>query len=223
MTRTLVGVIGVAGDLGSQVVSWIRDAGYETMCADTATIDSPTIEEVLKECQIVHFCIPQSGFQRQFTARKGQMLILHDSVMSTSKAINTQYFSSKAHVIHMLMNSSRTAVIEPAPAVDLKKHLQSIGCSPVPMAIDEHDRMMARSQTPLALLVKLLLDDLRGWHDRKLLTPSGEVLLEALEARAINWTEQTMRSLLSNPQIRPLLDEMQLLITDQRGYNKANE
>jgi hypothetical protein len=46
-----------------------------------------------------------------------------------------------------------------------------------------------------------------------LLTTSGEVLLETLRARSSTWTESTVRSLLQNPQIIHLIDDMTVLIS----------
>lgn len=164
---------------------------------------------------IIHFCIPADGFTKKYSIKPGQIIILHDSVMATSETISTKFFNGKASVIHMLMNEASTVVIDSASPnqQNVIQHMRSLGMLPKIMTIIEHDRIMSRSQAPLAVLTALLKEDLEMWQSEMLLTTSGEVLLETLRARSSTWTESTVRSLLQNPQIIHLIDDMTVLIS----------
>jgi hypothetical protein len=81
---------------------------------------------------------------------------------------------------------------------------------------------MARSQAPLALLLKTLIPYLYEKETDGLLTASGQLLADTLKSREIMWTPATIQSILRNPQLGRLIDDMQATLT-KVGYNKDNE
>lgn len=210
----LVGVVGSSGDLGRQVAGVARERGFTVLSSDTKASDSTSLQTIMDESDIVHFCIPPTGFEHSHTLRRGQLILLHDSVMATSEEINDEHFEGQADIVHMLMNANKSVVIEQNnPHKDhVKSHVGALGLKAIEMSASEHDHIMAHSQAPLAILVQMLLPDLKQWQERGFLTPSGDALLSALDARAANWTDQTMNSLLRNPELSVLVEGIQTII-----------
>lgn len=208
-----VGIIGALGDLGSQLATLERSKDREIVICDHKDINLATIDTVMRTCEIVHFCVPEGAFKRPIRVRQGQIVVLHDSVMAVSKRINQTFFSHKAHIVHMLMNTTQTVIIDSQSRSSLlEHHMKSIGCVVRRMSTIDHDTLMARSQAPLALLVTILLDDLRSWQKNALLANSGEILLQTLESRAVAWTPPTLQTILKNPEITLLIDDMKRII-----------
>lgn len=138
------------------------------------------------------------------------IIVLHDSVMATSFSANRAHLDGQAGVVHMLMNESNTVIVAqdmPHSRV-LTKHFKQLGCRVVKMTSEDHDILMARTQAPFALLCKSLLPFLHQKEQQGLLTPSGTLLAETLRARELAWTEATMSSILRNPQIEQLLEDI---------------
>jgi hypothetical protein len=148
----------------------------------------------------------------------GVKLILHDSVMHNSVAavekLRARGVKSEIAIIHCLVNPERTVAIakDYNNALWISEHIRSIGLSPQSLTIKDHDTLMAHSQAPLAILCQLLVPKLDSYAARGLLTPSAQALRSALENRASNWTEAALQTILSNPMLPDLLDEMREVI-----------
>jgi len=154
--KQTIGVIGSLGDLGSQLVRRAKKYGFLVREFDIA--DRHTNTEELSDCEIIHVCAPLENFT--LPPVRG-LMILHDSVMDTSRRFNDQ-LDQKAAVVHLLMNSAQRAVVagDQPNAKAAASHLQQLGFNPISMPVDEHDRIIARSQAPLALLCDALLPEL---------------------------------------------------------------
>lgn len=141
----------------------------------------------------------------------GTVVVLHDSVMNNSKRFSEVVLDNHGSIVHMLMNKQKRVVVEIDTPHEERviRHLASIGLNPALMSIEEHDLLMARSQAPLALLHEVLSTDLSQYANDGMLTPSGTVLMETLRDRAVAWTPTTIESLLKNPQLKVLINEMQ--------------
>jgi hypothetical protein len=219
-----VGVIGAQGDLGSQLVLLLKKHGIPTIEYARRLHNDETIQSTIDKCQIVHVCAPLAALDEIESIDNGAIIVLHDSVMSSSRTANEEKLDGKAAIVHMLMNDQSTVVVaEDAPHKDaIADHMQSIGLTPKFALVDEHDLLMAKSQAPLALLTQTLLPYLYEQRDAGMLTPSGQLLVETLHSRVLAWTPETIHSILRNPQLEFLVDDMQSLIS-KVGYNKGNE
>jgi hypothetical protein len=139
--------------------------------------------------------------------------------MSSSLTASKQYVDGEAAVVHMLMNKTNTVVVAtdtPRHEV-INEHLRSIGLEPRNMTVREHDYLIARSQAPLALLCETLLPYLYEQAELGLLTPSGELLASTLHSRELAWTKETRDSILRNPELETLINEMQQIVAAHKG------
>jgi prephenate dehydrogenase len=212
----VIGVVGSSGDLGSQLVEMLRNSGAQVMLSDIADKNEYEIGELFENCSIIHFCIPLNTAIQIERLSNRCIIVLHDSVMNSSKDFNNKYLDGQGSIVHMLLNDHNRVIVESGTPhqESLVKHLASIGLRPAFMSVDEHDLLMARSQAPLALLHEVLSKDLAEYAENDMLTPSGLVLVQTLRDRAIAWTPNTMQSLLRNPQLQVLLDEMQAKLSE---------
>lgn len=103
--KQTIGVIGSLGDLGSQLVRRAKKYGFLVREFDIA--DRHTNTEELSDCEIIHVCAPLENF---IVPPVRGLIILHDSVMNTSRRFNDQ-LGQKAAVVHLLMNSAQRAVV----------------------------------------------------------------------------------------------------------------
>ncbi len=209
MTK-IVAVIGSSGDLGKQLVEVLGMHDLNVLAFDRS--DRSMTDIIKAQADIIHLCVPTSALPEYSDLADGEkIVILHDSVMSTSESINQRYFNNHASIAHMLMNDHQTVVIaQDTPAYsDLYAHFSDLGMKPVSMPINKHDRIMAESQAPLALLVRSIHEPLNMYREQRLLTPSGEELVNALNTRAASWTDATIESLLRNPELHSLIHDMQ--------------
>ena len=203
-----IGIIGSEGDLGKQLAQRVRDIGLPLYSCDLK--DKNTSQtEIFAQCDVIHLCIPLDKFVHEEYVNDNAIIVLHDSVMSTSERYNAMYFSDQASIVHMLMNTHSSVVVTKGTAHQdfLVKHFNELGFAPHVLQLLEHDKLMAQSQAPLALLIQSIHMPLHDQYERGLLTPSGELLMNVLDSRALEWTPETISSILRNP----LLDE---LITD---------
>jgi hypothetical protein len=189
--------------------------------------DARTIEEIrrieplLHRASVVHWCAPSSQLAHVEALHPDRLVLLHDSVMATSvehAAGAQQKGLGTFAVVHCLMNSHAKVVIasdvgEPDAA---EEHIRSLGLSPVRMTSAEHDHMMARSQAVLSVLVKTILPDLVQYEAQGLLTQSAHELLRSLQHRESRWTPATMATMLANPKLGALLDELGAYIAEQQ-------
>lgn len=231
MSKDPIGIIGL-GELGTRLATQIISSGRTVLAYDknqnhkiklaknmykkstsTANVEKlflfTTLENVLKNCKIIHLAIPAGAAKNLPPMRKNQIAILHDSVMTSSFHAAKQHPDKSQFIIaHCLMNSAGRVMI----AQDFGKksrqdiaaqHFRGINLRPKLTTIVEHDRLMAKSQG-LALLLKKsgVYDDLKRAADDHDLTPSGEEILHLLNHLELNWTEETITSLLKNPYIQ---------------------
>ena|SRR5687767_12008784 len=206
--KETIGIIGITGDLGSQLHAQLVSAGF-TVLGFSHSDTSTTPQELARQCDIIHVCAPVNSLQD--LPKTNAVVVLHDSVMNTSRQAGAEYLNAEAAVAHMLMNDHQTVVVaSDAPYHDqITAHFAAAGYSPFTMTIDEHDYMIARSQAPLALLCKTILPYLNDKADQGLLTPSGQLLADTLRSRELIWTDATIRSILNNPQLSTLINAMQ--------------
>lgn len=235
-----IGVIGV-GDLGAQVSVQVgahaerlflfdlvhRNLDPNVMGVDRITGQLDTrasttwannVEEVIDGANTIHLCAPLEAMGWLALRDEDQSLILHDSVMSRSLQSQRKYSGhGKINIVHLLMNEQRKAVVS-ADSDDVEatvEHLTDIGLDAVVMSTYQHDRIMAMSQAPMALLHELFGTELKVLGAAGLLTQSGDELNHALQHRSAQWTQPTMHAILGNPEILGLLDSMRRMVSER--------
>lgn len=203
-----IGIIGAQGDLGSQVRQRFTKKDWPVLTYSRSD-DLSSLERLARESDIIHVCAPVEAIKN--LPKTTAIVVLHDSVMNTSRQACRQWLSGRAAIVHMLMNDQQTVVVATdSQHVDIMtQHFSDADYSVVQMTIDEHDELMAHSQAPLALLCRTLLPMLYDQENRGLLTPSGQLLADTLRSREAAWTDATIQSILSNPQLQQLMDDMQ--------------
>jgi len=189
------------------------DLGFNPIGIDRAD-PRGTVEEVL-EADIVHWCAPLSALDSVDRLPPDTLLVLHDSVMSSSEHAKLALLDriaplSKVAIAHCLMNRHRRVVVDHTShsCRRLMQHFSTIGLDPQEMTIEKHDTVMAASQGVAALLVAAFKPLLEEHGKAGHLTPSGEDVLHMLRSREISWTPATLRSLLENEQLRPVFDTL---------------
>ncbi len=214
-----IGVIGL-GDLGGQLTSWITDAGLEAVTFDndeTKIIKNPNVlrlsssQQVLARCSIVHWAVPSEILIELDDIISDTIVVLHDSVMSNSQtAINDRKDSDSFVVAHALMNQDKRIFVEESENSELViRHFGRIGLNPKLTTVKDHDNLMAHSQGLVALLVSAGLVDLLGKTARDGdVTPSAVEFLRFLENRKLKWTPTTIRSILSNPELKQVAEDV---------------
>jgi hypothetical protein len=218
-TTPTIGVVGAQGDLGTQLVSLLRKHGIAVIECARRLNNNETVQSTIDKCPIVHICAPLAVLDTITSIPDDTIIVLHDSVMSSSRTVNDTKLDGKGAIVHMLMNDQSTVIIaKDAPHHDvISDHMRSIGLAPKSSFIDEHDLLMAKSQAPLALLTQTLLPYLYEQRDAGMLTPSGQLLVETLHSRALAWTPETIHSIMRNPQLQYLVDDMQSMIDDVKS------
>lgn len=186
-----------------------------------------SMDEVIDSADVVHFtAAPLRQAAQSLTRLPGDsLLVFHSSVMDESmreidRLQGVSGITGSLAVVHCLMNPRRTVLVNPdAGETDrVSSHLSSLGLRPVEMTTAEADHISAVSQAPMAMLHTNFGCELEDFDRQGFLTPSGHDLVTALNARAANWTEQTLRTILSNPAIGPsLLDRMKDMIYEQQN------
>jgi prephenate dehydrogenase len=229
-----IGVIGV-GDLGKRLVVQLLLSGYQvktydpkpykeaqlklavdprriTTNLDTKKIIKNTSENILNNCQIVHFAVPSIKLNQLPNVPDNCTVILHDSVMANSvNAYNKRKEKNNFVLAHCLMNDDGRVFVssEFGKYKEIIKHLEHIGLEPKPTKVATHDSLMARTQGIFALLIGLgirkELDDAFAKGD---LTPSAVELHDAIINRESNWTDETIQSILNNPELKLFVAEI---------------
>ena len=208
-------IVGAQGDLGSQLADISEQAGLTTIRVGHEFRDKKD-ELVLGASDYVHLCIPAGALSEYaWLQDEPATVVLHDSVMNTSVMANHAHFGSQATVVHMLMNANKSVVIESDSTRrdNVAALFAHMGLSPTVLSAPEHDQIMAVSQAPLALLCQVIQTPIKRYREMGLLTASGEELERALDARSAKWTPATIQSLLQNPQLRTLVDDMQATLS----------
>lgn len=215
--KQIIGVVGASGDLGSQLVKLLEDNGHEVMQYSRSQPQSPSLDELVARCDIVHMCCPLSVLEN-VTIDKA-IVVLHDSVMNSSLEASKRFVNGKAAIVHILMNKAGVVVVaSDAPHHDeIVEHIRAIDLNPKSMTVHEHDYLIARSQAPLALLCETVLPYLYRQAEKGLLTPSGELLAGTLHSRELAWTRETRDSILRNPELETLINEMQQVVAEHKG------
>lgn len=213
-----IGIIGASGDLGSQVRLRMTQKGWDILTYSRSD-DRSGLTDLTTRSDIIHVCAPVDSISK--LPPTSAIVVLHDSVMNTSRQASDRWLGGGAAIVHMLMNDQQTVVVasDSQRADAITQHFSDTGYSTVPMTVDEHDQLMAHSQAPLALLCRTLLPMLYEHENRGLLTPSGQLLADTLRSREAAWTDATIQSILSNPQLRQLMDDMQDTL---KRYNSHN-
>ena len=86
-----IGVIGSEGDLGKQLSRSIKTAGFALYENDLKS-NKVSQAEIFASCDIIHLCIPLDKFITEKHMKDNAVIVLHDSVMSTSQLYNNSYF-----------------------------------------------------------------------------------------------------------------------------------
>jgi len=219
----IAGVVGSKGDLGLQVVGLLKEQGFEVLENDISIPESLPIDEMLSQADVIHFCIPADAVPG--LPATDTLLILHDSVMGSSHTASIEQTNGAAVPVHMLMNAANTVIIASdfIYSQEAAHHFAVLQQRPIFKSVPEHDRLMARTQAPLVILIQELLPDLRNWNEQNLLTPSAVELLESLESREARWTPATTRSILKNTEIDILIDDMRKRRTVESEHSLLNE
>jgi len=133
--------------------------------------------------------------------------------MNTSRVFNDAH-GCNAAIVHMLMNKQNVVIIskESPQSRRLIDHFKQLKMTPKIMNIDDHDALMARTQAPLALLLETLSSFLNTQEKRGMLTTSADALNEVLKSRKLAWTDETINSILANPQLDQLIKQMQAIL-----------
>lgn len=200
------GIIGHKGDLGSHLLQRMLSHGLHVLGTDI-TDPAISLADLLQKCETIHVAAPIGKVELSACdISPNTILVLHDSVMSTSLAANAARFNGAASIVHMLMNTTDTVVIaEQTPhAEELAAHFSHLGYLPQTLPVEEHDRVMAESQGAAAILVKTIHANLKDYDRRGLLTNSGQEVLALLESRSASWTPETLTAIFSNPELSAL-------------------
>ena len=228
--KDFIGIVGF-GELGSRLAGQIISSGQAIMvyeenparrnlnqiekdmlkrpmtATDIKVHFATNISCVLKNCSIVHFAISAKTVELP-TLRDGQIGILHDSVMTSSlNSAKLRADKSQLVIAHCLMNSAGRVFMardfgEEANLKIAAQHFTEIELEPKFTTVEEHDRLMAKSQALTLSLVRTgVHDELKQAAVDNDLTPSGEQILHSLNHIEMIWTPETIASLLKNPYI----------------------
>lgn len=241
-TLQTIGVIGATGDLGTQMTAQVCSVYEQVYVYDIATVIRTTttsginpnlkikqdtdvrqfatsVDQVLRKCTITHWCAPLGALEFIDDLPEQSVLVLHNSVMNTSVVAAKRLRLNKnikgeVAIVHCLMNEEKRVVVASGQrATDVMfKHMLKLGLQPLLMTVQEHDVVMAHSQAPLALLSLKLSHLLNHYAAEGLLTTSAQDLKRALDSRAAEWTDETLHTILSNPELPRLLSSMKELL-----------
>lgn len=186
--------------------------------------DSGGMSAILERCGIVHFALPSLSLPQLPEVPAGRLVVLHDSVMSTSraelavrKASGFNDFGSFV-IAHCKMNvHGRVAVsTEFGDHTVATQHFESIGLSPKDCIVTDEDRRMARTQGLLALMIRSgIAGELNELFESGDLTPSAERLRVPVNDQEAIWTDPTVDSIMGNPQMQLMLEEWQGMLLNQ--------
>lgn len=239
----LIGVGGGTGDLGRQMAAQIsnfadvivydivppdedtfRNAVDPQKRANLAKIHPSSLDQMLKECAIIHWCAPSSELP-MLRAKDDQLIILHDSVMNTSLAHAERIRGAAPGIAHCLMNTEKAVCVaaDTLAVGETAGHFHGLGLNVEVLEIDEHDLRMAHSQASLAWGVLHDLPVLDKTPSRGL-PPSGQETKNVLHSRAAAWTFTTLETIFQNPYLSDWQrDAAMKIIRDarERGFHKV--
>ncbi|MEJ0072951.1 MAG: hypothetical protein WDN27_02600 [Candidatus Saccharibacteria bacterium] len=215
--NTSVGVIGASGQLGTEFCEIISAAGMDLLPCDKGDPEADFRRAL--GASVVHWCAPLAALETLDEFPGESTLVLHDSAMSSSLAAAGSLYERLGEmnigICHWLMNREQVAIVA-SEATDISEHLSLLGLNPSIMTVAEHDTLMAHSQAPLAVLSRVLLPFLTDPDNGRYLTPSAIDLRAVLLGREEQWTDETMRSILKNPQLDGLLQQLTTVINQSR-------
>ncbi len=237
-----VGIVGSAGDLGSKLFMQGLHTAHNVCGFDVSGLSpqyeravdplllpldegrlphAVSLNQLVQNCTVLHWCAPVSALETLEILPAQTLLVLHDSVMQNSVEAaemlqERSCILGGVAIVHCRMNPERTVVINEASDYRerITKHIKLLGLHSVVLSTVENDTLAAQTQGILALLCKTVLPQLKSSHEKGLLPPSGTALYEALTDREARWTSTTLRSLLTNPQLWPLIESMAKILTD---------
>ncbi len=223
-----VGLLGY-GDLGRRLAMQALWSGYNVLVYDPMVpADLPSGEPldpnmrkptagiigkltvvhcaqaVLDASSVVHWAVSSRHLPSLPEVSADKIVILHDSVMHTSvQAVRKRTDAARFAIAHCLTNpEKRVFVLDDRHAQTIYEHFESLGLSPKVISAKDHDKLMARTQGPLALLINAgLREYLARQEALGNLTPSGKHQKDALDDRAARWTKETIDSILRNPEL----------------------
>ena len=228
-TQTPIGIVGL-GDLGTQLAKQMLAANQAIIVFDknqtrvqqfitslsanerARTTLATSTKAITKQASFIHFAIPSQLINFKVFSLGGaeQIFVLHDSVMGNSLPIARQHApQQQIQIAHWLMNKHNTVLVarDTSPPPELLTHFQKIGLAPQLIAVKKHDDAMAISQGLAAHIISSgVLNQLNKLHQDNLLTPSGQEFRAFLKNRESQWTETTISSLITNPQLQRLLN-----------------
>lgn len=240
--RQTVGVFGV-GDLGAQLVNQLAWTGHDVVAYDPVVnklqsdqaidaalrpepsgvavvrlVDSP--DEVLRSATIIHWAAPPDQLAAVADRVDGQLIVLHSSAMADSAQAIEWSGLQRAAIVHCIMNQAKRVFVADSLADSqlMVEHMAAIGLQPQLIDALEHDQMMAWTQGVFALLIATGIGDtLRHQADLGNLTPSAEELFHAVSHRESQWTAETLQSIISNRQLKTVINAMQGYLTASEG------
>lgn len=229
-----IGLIGL-GDLGQRLALQLSSAGAEVIIStrrakqitynhavdphlainttQTSRIKFvASIDEVLRQTNIIHFAAPSTAVKVLPNLSPEHIVVLHDSVMNESlKAISSRADSAQFVIAHCLMNTAARVFVEDSQAhsSEIYQHFTEISLNPKTISLHDHDLFIAQTQGVFALLINIgLTQKLEQAHEQGDLTSSASELYYALRHRESRWTETTLRSVLSNPELTNFIDSL---------------
>ncbi len=180
----VIGIVGVYGDLGRQMVVQVGNAsqnvigydipsavpvsarfGIDSKLSASALTTQPelvdNLGDLIHESSIVHWCAPIGALKSLGEVCEDTMVVLHDGVMHTStsaekRLLQRPNFAGRIAIVHCLMNPEKTVIIDSdAPAMEEAfEHFLGIGLRPDLMTVEEHDYMMAVMQGLFAVAIQ---------------------------------------------------------------------
>lgn len=229
-----IGIIGLS-DLGKRLAVQIASSGFSVVAFDKLPIklsefkfgidpalkvDRNNNEEieiandaktVLAKSKIVHWAIPSSSLPKlPDDLREDTIVILHDSVMNNSEtAISSRKDVHNFQIAHCLMNNQKRVFIADDSSI-VFNHFRDIGLEPKRITPRAHDQLLAVSQGILAALLDFgIKSELELAATKGDLTPSGEEFYALLRHRGLNWTPNTLSSILKNPALREVMKRIE--------------
>jgi hypothetical protein len=208
-----IGIVGATGDLAKQLSAALHLAGLDIMQSSRSTDTTP--QNLIDQCDIVHICAPLNDTIAETFTDCRRIVVLHSSTMQESQDFIKKARLKQFLIVHFLMNPDKKVIVaqESTALNTARVHLETAGFRLEFMEIAEHDALIALSQGLLASLVDSGVHaKLEEICERGLLTPSGNDLLTALRSREMNWTENTLDSIMKNPNLHDLRADLKKIV-----------
>lgn len=234
MASEVIGIIGAAGDLGKRLAVqasahfenvqgvdlpdrvWDLSRGVvpDVMAEDMITTPQimSSIDEVMENASIVHWCAPLRLLPHAPALRPDQLLVLHGSVMAVSDEAKTEYEAAVPRagtigIVHFAMSEAGMVSVaaENEDNDRVVDHIERLGLTPRIRSIEEHDTLAALTQGLAAVLKHVVVPRLQALGVDGDLTPSGQRLIDGIMSTAAVWTDETYETIRRNPQLPNLI------------------